>query len=107
MSSTFLLRTVLVFKRNRFSIGAVKNKISKASIYHVFSSKLGILHPDEIAGVTREGRFAGHLIKAHTQLVFMDEWTEDSLSCEDAKRILQGRLAYLNANTVIRSEAVR
>ena len=44
-----------------------------------------------IAGVTREGKFADHLIKSSTQLVFMDEWTEDSLSCEDAKRILQGR----------------
>jgi len=43
-----------------------------------------------IAGVVREGKFAGHLISETTELVFMDEWTSDSLSCEDAKRILQG-----------------
>ena len=50
----------------------------------------GIIPIDYIAGVVREGRFAGHLINNMTQLVFMDEWTNDSLSCEDAKRVLQG-----------------
>ena len=30
------------------------------------------------------------MISNDTELVFMDEWTSDSLNCEDAKRILQG-----------------
>ena len=29
------------------------------------------------------------MINQSTQIVFMDEWTNDSLCCEDAKRILQ------------------
>ena len=45
---------------------------------------LGIIPSDYIAGVVRDGRFSGHLINAKTQIVFMDEWTSDSLSCEDA-----------------------
>ena len=36
-----------------------------------------------IAGVTRDGKFAGAMINQATQLVFMDEWTNDSLCCED------------------------
>ena len=31
------------------------------------------------------------MINQATQVVFMDEWTNDSLRCEDAKRILQGK----------------
>ena len=46
---------------------------------------------ESIAEVTCEGKFAAHQIKSSTQLVFMDEWTVDSLSCEDAKKILQGK----------------
>ena len=52
----------------------------------------GIIPSAHIAGIVREGKFAGHLITNSTQLVFMDEWTSDSLNCEDAKRILQGNL---------------
>jgi len=37
-----------------------------------------------------DGKFLAHFITAETQIVIMDEWTPDSLSCEDAKRILQG-----------------
>ena len=43
-----------------------------------------------IAGVTRNGKFAGSMINQSTQIVLMDEWTIDSLCCEDAKIILQG-----------------
>ena len=50
----------------------------------------GIIPSENIEGVKQEGRFAGHLINNLTELVFMDEWTVNSLSCEDAKRILQG-----------------
>jgi len=51
----------------------------------------GIIPSDYIAGVVRDGNFSGHMIKENTQVVFMDEWTSDSLCCEDAKRVLQGK----------------
>lgn len=41
-----------------------------------------------------DGKFSGHLITEMSQIVMMDEWTPDSLSCEDAKRILQGKLLF-------------
>lgn len=50
----------------------------------------GIIPSKYIAGVMNDGKFSGHLITGETQIVFMDEWTPDSLSCEDAKRVLQG-----------------
>ena len=31
------------------------------------------------------------MINQATQVVFMDEWTNDSLCCEDAKKNLQGK----------------
>lgn len=43
--------------------------------------------------MVREKQFAGHLINSNTELIFMDEWTEDSLCCEDAKKLLQGKCA--------------
>ena len=43
-----------------------------------------------IAGVMNDGRFSAAMITDNTQIVMMDEWTPDSLSCEDAKRVLQG-----------------
>jgi len=55
-----------------------------------YLSILGIIPSDYIAGVVRDGNFSGHMIRESTQVVFMDEWTSDSLSCEDAKRVLQG-----------------
>ena len=35
------------------------------------------------------------MINQATQVVFMDEWTNDSLCYEDAKRILQGKETLL------------
>ena len=52
---------------------------------------LGIINSKYVAGVVRDGRFSGHMINEKTQVVCMEEWTSDSLSCEDAKRILQGK----------------
>ena len=49
---------------------------------------IGIMPSRHIAGVTRDGKFAGAMINQATQVVFMDEWTDDSLCCGDAKRIL-------------------
>ena len=61
-----------------------------------------------IAGVTRDGKFAGALINEATQVVFMNEWTNDSLCCEDGKRILQhketlfvGLLLGSKTNTIV------
>ena len=50
---------------------------------------LGVIPFEYIADVTRDGKFAGSMINQPTQIVLMDEWTNDSLCCEDAKRILQ------------------
>jgi len=38
----------------------------------------------------RRREFSASLITSNTQAVIMDEWTANSLSCEDAKRVLQG-----------------
>ena len=51
---------------------------------------LGIIPSRYIANIVPDGRFSAADICHLTQVVFMDEWTVDSLSCEDAKRLLQG-----------------
>ena len=56
---------------------------------------LGVIPFEYIAGVTRDGKFAGSMINQSTQIVLMDEWTNDSLCCEDAKRILQGYYLFI------------
>ena len=42
-----------------------------------------------------DGKFAAALIKDTTQVVLMDEWTPECLGCDDAKRILEGKLMYI------------
>ena len=56
---------------------------------------LGVIPFEYIARVTRDGKFAGCMINQSTQIVLMDEWTNDSLCCEDAKRILQGYYLFI------------
>ena len=56
---------------------------------------LGVIPFEYIAGVTRDGKFAGSMINQSTQIVLMDKWTNDSLCCEDAKRILQGYYLFI------------
>ena len=51
---------------------------------------LGVIPFEYVAIVTRDGKFAGSMLNQSTQIVSMDEWTNDSLCCEDAKRILRG-----------------
>ena len=62
-----------------------------------FSPIMGIIPTDCIAEVTREKQFAiaGHLRNENTEVVFMDEWSIDSLNAEDAKKVLQGGLLML------------
>ena len=55
---------------------------------------MGTIPTDCIAGVTHEKRFAGQLINENTEVVFMDEWSIDSLNAEGAK-VLQGGLLML------------
>ena len=52
-------------------------------------------HFKAIASVTREKQFAVHAINEETQVVFIDEWSSDSMCAEDAKRVLQGGLQIL------------
>ena len=56
---------------------------------------LGIISFEYIAGVTRDDKFGRFMINQSTQIVLMDEWTNDSLCCEDAKRILQGYYLFI------------
>ena len=39
------------------------------------------------------------MIDEQTEVVFMDEWTSSSLSCEDLKRVLQG-IRFIALNTI-------
>ena len=60
-----------------------------------FAPFQGIIPVKAIASVTREKQFAAHTINEETQVVFIDEWSSDSMCAEDAKRVLQGRLQIL------------
>ena len=51
---------------------------------------LGIIASPYIASVLNDGKFSAAMIETNTQIVIMDEWTSDSLTCEEAKRVLQG-----------------
>ena len=48
---------------------------------------LGIMRINAIASATREKQFAAHLINEETKIIFLDEWTSDSLNAEDAKKV--------------------
>ena len=60
-----------------------------------FSPFQGVLPVSGIASVTKEKHFSAHFIKPSTQVVFIDEWTSDSLCAEDEKKVLQGGLQIL------------
>lgn len=53
----------------------------------------GIIPSRFISNIVPDGRFSASNVDSTTQVVMMDEWTSDSLSCEDAKRLLQGKLS--------------
>ena len=44
-------------------------------------NNLGAISFEYIAGVTADGKFSGSLINQSTQIVLMDQWTNDSLCC--------------------------
>ena len=43
-----------------------------------------------IASATRKKQFSAHLTNEDTEIIFLDEWTSDSLDAEDDKKVLQG-----------------
>lgn len=47
-----------------------------------------------IAGVVEDGRFSAQMITDKTQIVFIDEWNSNSLSCDEAKKLLQGKFYW-------------
>ena len=55
----------------------------------------GIIPVKAIASVTREKQLAAHTVNEETQVVFIDEWSSDSMCAEDAKRVLQGGIQTL------------
>ena len=50
----------------------------------------GVIPFGYIAGVTRDGKFAGSMINQSIEIALVDEWRNDILCCEDAKKFLQG-----------------
>ena len=46
----------------------------------------------ELLVLQRKKHFSAHLSKPSTQVVFIDEWTSDSLCVDDTKKVLQGGL---------------
>ena len=71
----------------------VLSMFQKKLYYHY--NHLGVILFEYIAGVTRDGKFAGFMINHPTQIVLMDEWTNDILCCEDAKRVLQSYYLFI------------
>ena len=61
----------------------------------------GIIHSEFIVNIVPDGRFSASNIMGTTQVVMMDEWTPESLSCEDAKRILQGIFSVIVARVIV------
>ena len=59
-------------------------KTSWASIFH------RLIPAGNIASITSERQFSGAMIKEDTQLVFVDEWSADTIQSDFAKTILQG-----------------
>ena len=58
-------------------------------------NRLCVIPFEYIAGVTCDSKFAGSMTNQTTQIILTDEWTNDSLCCEDAKKILQGYYLFI------------
>ena len=59
----------------------------KTSWFQVF---LGIIPIQYVASITQEKQFSTSIIKQDTQIVFLDEWSENSLQSDMAKVVLKG-----------------
>ena len=51
---------------------------------------LGIIPMSQVASITQERQFAASMIEESTQLVILDEWSENTLQSDMAKSVLQG-----------------
>ena len=51
---------------------------------------LGIIPMSQVASITQERQFAAFMIEESTQLVILDEWSENTLQSDMAKSVLQG-----------------
>ena len=71
----------------------------KTSWFQVF---LGIIPIQYAASITQEKQFSTSMIKQDTQIVFMEEWPENSLQTNMAKVVLQG--GYMPKSTKHKDE---
>lgn len=55
-----------------------------------FAPYEGIISHDNLASVTRDRHFSASMLRAETECLFVDEWPPDSMTADDAKRVLQG-----------------
>ena len=58
---------------------------------------LGVIPIQYVASITQEKQFSTSMIKQDTQIVFLDEWSENSLQSDIAKVVLQG--SYMPKST--------
>ena len=63
------------------------NNSGKTSWARMF---FGLMNESRIAAVTKEKVFALSMIDTDTELIFIDEWSEKTMSSENAKLLLQG-----------------
>lgn len=54
----------------------------------------GVIPVNRIATITRERQFSTQCVNDATQLIFLDEWSVDSIDAETAKKLFQG--VYIN-----------
>lgn len=59
----------------------------KSSLANLF---FGIMPRGRIATLTKEANFGCSMINEDTELLYVDEWTEKMLTCDEAKCIFQG-----------------
>lgn len=50
----------------------------------------GLLRPSKIASVTREKTFGLSQVENDTEVIFIDEWSEDTMTVDNVKKVFQG-----------------
>ena len=73
-------------KCRKFVVCGLKDsgKTTRASVF------LAAIEKTYIASLTKEKTFSSMMINEDTQLVFLDEWTSDTLQSDTARTVLQG-----------------
>ena len=80
------LMNQLIHKTRKLVLNGVRDS-GKTSFREVFK---GLLNYDKIAMVTEEEKFGLSMIKEDTELLYIDEWADKTLSASLAKILLQG-----------------